>query len=117
MPDEYHVNKMTRGAVSKKKTTRRSKRRRKTRRKEQEQEQEEQEQEEEEEQEQEEEGRRAAPTCRSCARRPWENGTFFEFSLCLSRACLGKMLIFIYKWLKKCRFLTAVRRLPRPHRA
>jgi hypothetical protein len=37
-----------------------------------------------------------------------ENGTFFEFSLCLSRACLGKMLIFIYKWLKKCRFLTGV---------
>jgi hypothetical protein len=35
-----------------------------------------------------------------------ENGTFFEFSLCSSRACLGKMLIFIYKWLKKCRFLT-----------
>jgi hypothetical protein len=23
---------------------------------------------------------------------------FFEFSLCLSRACLGKMIIFIYKW-------------------
>jgi hypothetical protein len=35
-----------------------------------------------------------------------ENGTFFEFSLCLSRACLGKMMHFIYKWLKKCRFLT-----------
>jgi hypothetical protein len=35
----------------------------------------------------------------------WENGTFFEFSLCLSRACLGKMMIFIYKWRKKCRFL------------
>jgi hypothetical protein len=33
-----------------------------------------------------------------------ENGTFLEFSLCSSRACLGKMLIFIYKWLKKCRF-------------
>ena len=40
---------------------------------------------------------------------PLENGTFFEFSLWLSRACLGKMLIFRYKWLKKCRFLTAVR--------
>ena len=26
---------------------------------------------------------------------------FFEFSLCLSRACLGKMINFIYKWLKK----------------
>ena len=35
-----------------------------------------------------------------------ENGTFFEFSLCLSRACLGKIMHFIYKWLKKCRFLT-----------
>jgi hypothetical protein len=34
-----------------------------------------------------------------------ENGTFFEFSLCSSRACLGQMLIFIYKWRKKCRFL------------
>jgi hypothetical protein len=34
-----------------------------------------------------------------------ENGTFFEFSLCLSRACLGKMLIFIYKWLKSAVFL------------
>ena len=30
---------------------------------------------------------------------------FFEFSLCLSRACLGKIMHFIYKWLKKCRFL------------
>jgi hypothetical protein len=27
--------------------------------------------------------------------------TFFEFSLCLSRACLGKIMHFIYKWLKK----------------
>jgi hypothetical protein len=33
-----------------------------------------------------------------------ENGTFFEFSLCLSRACLGKITHFIYKWRKKCRF-------------
>ena len=31
---------------------------------------------------------------------------FLEFSLCLSRACLGKMLDFIYKLRKKCRFLT-----------
>ena len=30
---------------------------------------------------------------------------FFEFSLCLSRACLGKIMNFIYKWRKKCRFL------------
>jgi hypothetical protein len=29
---------------------------------------------------------------------------FFEFSLCLSRACLGKMMHFIYKWPKKWRF-------------
>ena len=35
-----------------------------------------------------------------------ENGTFVEFSLCLSRACLGKIMHFIYKWRKKCRFLT-----------
>jgi hypothetical protein len=26
---------------------------------------------------------------------------YFEFSLCLSQACLGKMMHFIYKWLKK----------------
>ena len=26
---------------------------------------------------------------------------FFEFSLCLSRACLGKMIIFRYQWRKK----------------
>ena len=31
---------------------------------------------------------------------------FFEFFLCLSRACLGKMLIYIYKVDEKCRFLT-----------
>jgi hypothetical protein len=29
-----------------------------------------------------------------------ENTSVFEFFLCLSRACLGKMIIFIYKWLK-----------------
>jgi hypothetical protein len=33
-----------------------------------------------------------------------KTASFFEFSLCLSRACLGKMIVFIYKWLKKCRF-------------
>ena len=32
------------------------------------------------------------------------NAIFFEFSLCLSRACLGKMTHFIYKWRKKWRF-------------
>jgi hypothetical protein len=30
--------------------------------------------------------------------------TFFEFSLCLSRACLGKMFVFIYKRLKNAVF-------------
>ena len=35
------------------------------------------------------------------------NASFFEcFSLCLSRACLGKMIILVYKWRKKTRFLT-----------
>jgi hypothetical protein len=29
---------------------------------------------------------------------------FFEFPLCLSRACLGKMIVFIHKWRKKWRF-------------
>jgi hypothetical protein len=29
------------------------------------------------------------------------NGPVSEFSLCLSRACLGKMFVFIHKWLKK----------------
>jgi hypothetical protein len=33
-----------------------------------------------------------------------ENGIFFELSLCLSRACLGKRIVFIYKWLKNAVF-------------
>ena len=33
-----------------------------------------------------------------------KTASFFEFSLCLSRACLGKMIVFIYKWLKKTVF-------------
>jgi hypothetical protein len=33
-----------------------------------------------------------------------KNGIFFQFSLCLSRACLGKIIVFIYKWLKKWHF-------------
>eukprot|EP01046_Picozoa_sp_COSAG06_P003174 COSAG06_NODE_120_length_23106_cov_18.311862_16_plen_174_part_00 len=45
-----------------------------------------------------------------------ENGTFFEFPLCLSRACLGKRMHFIYKWLKKCRFLTWHRPARAPRR-
>jgi hypothetical protein len=31
---------------------------------------------------------------------------FLSFSLCLSRACLGKMSILMYKWRKKAAFLT-----------
>jgi hypothetical protein len=46
-----------------------------------------------------------------------ENGTFFEFSLCLSRACLGKIMHFIYKWRKKRRFLTLHSQPPRRLRA
>jgi hypothetical protein len=33
-----------------------------------------------------------------------KTASFFEFSLCLSRACLGKMFVFIYKWLKNAVF-------------
>jgi hypothetical protein len=39
-----------------------------------------------------------------------QNGLFLEFSLvlvlvlCVSRACLGKMIVFIHKWRKKDRF-------------
>jgi hypothetical protein len=33
-------------------------------------------------------------------------GSFFEFPLCLSRACLGKMFVFIHKW----QIVSAVRR-------
>ena len=35
---------------------------------------------------------------------PEEKRSFFEFSLCFSRVCLGKMFGFIYKWLKKTGF-------------
>jgi hypothetical protein len=38
--------------------------------------------------------------------------SFFEFSLCLSRACLGKMIVFIYKWLKNAGFRREGRRQP-----
>jgi hypothetical protein len=34
------------------------------------------------------------------------NASPIEFSLCLFRACLGKMIIFIYKWREKTRLLT-----------
>ena len=33
-----------------------------------------------------------------------KHGPFVEFSLCLSRACLGRMIVFIYKWLRKTVF-------------
>jgi hypothetical protein len=33
-----------------------------------------------------------------------KTASFFEFSLCLSRACLGKMIVFTYKWLKNAVF-------------
>jgi hypothetical protein len=39
---------------------------------------------------------------------PEKNGIFLEFSLCLSRACLGKMFVFIYKWLKNAVFRTGL---------
>eukprot|EP01046_Picozoa_sp_COSAG06_P023429 COSAG06_NODE_1859_length_8205_cov_15.172095_10_plen_72_part_00 len=32
------------------------------------------------------------------------NASFGEFSLCLSRACLGETIIFSIKWRKKTRF-------------
>jgi membrane-associated HD superfamily phosphohydrolase len=44
---------------------------------------------------------------------PWcgKRRSFFEFSLCLSRACVGKMIVFIYKWLKNAVFRREVMRL------
>ena len=48
-----------------------------------------------------------------------KTASFFEFSLCLSRACLGKIIVFIYKWRKKTvlspvssRRFSRLRRLP-----
>jgi hypothetical protein len=50
----------------------------------------------------------SAPTCydggSSVSRAVRKTASFFEFSLCLSRACLGKMIIYIYKWLKNAVF-------------
>jgi hypothetical protein len=37
---------------------------------------------------------------------PCRSASFFEFYPCLSRACLGKMVVFIHKWRKRTRFLT-----------
>jgi hypothetical protein len=33
-----------------------------------------------------------------------KTASFLEFSLCLSRACLGKMIVFIHKWRKNAVF-------------
>jgi hypothetical protein len=33
-----------------------------------------------------------------------KNGPFYEFSLCLSRACVVKMFVCIYEWLEKTVF-------------
>ena len=75
--------------------------------------------------------------CRLCCgerrrrRRLQENGLFlsaFPIWICLSRACLGKKFVFIYKWQKKtvvftyqdlrvvdeCQSDVAVRKIPRP---
>jgi hypothetical protein len=38
------------------------------------------------------------------AESPGKTGPFFEFSLCLFRACLGKMMIFSIKWRKNGEF-------------
>ena len=47
-----------------------------------------------------------------------QNGLVFEFSLCLSRACLGKKIVYVYKydkkWLKKCRFRSPDKGLNQP---
>ena len=52
-------------------------------------------------------GRRICASCyRPSPAPPAAAGrSVFEFSLCLSRACLGKKIIFIYEWLKKTVFL------------
>ena len=49
-----------------------------------------------------------------------QNGLFLEFSLCLSRACLGKVIIFLYKWVKNTVFSPASNpsdQLPTAHTA
>ena len=50
---------------------------------------------------------------RDIAVRLRKNASFFEFSLSLSRACLGKMII-CYKWLKKTVLLPGTPAAPRP---
>eukprot|EP01046_Picozoa_sp_COSAG06_P038686 COSAG06_NODE_4488_length_4209_cov_3.108759_4_plen_522_part_00 len=47
----------------------------------------------------------------ACKGVPWcEKRSFFEFSLCLSRACLGKTIVLIYKLAHKCRFSQCMHR-------
>ena len=41
--------------------------------------------------------------------KPSRLGTFSQLFLCLSRACLGKKIVFIYKWLKRGVFFSHVR--------
>ena len=54
-------------------------------------------------------------SCRMALVDSLKTPAFFEFSLCLSRAWLGKMITFIYKWLKKPLFFLpqATRRFTR----
>ena len=47
--------------------------------------------------------RGAVSTTGSCRKQ-----LFFAFSLCLSRACLGKMMHFIYKWRKKWKRINVI---------
>ena len=50
------------------------------------------------------EGVAGAPGTSSLRCVSYSSCSFFEFSLCLSRACLGKIILFIYKWLKRMGF-------------
>eukprot|EP01046_Picozoa_sp_COSAG06_P049553 COSAG06_NODE_7653_length_2427_cov_4.548110_1_plen_178_part_00 len=47
---------------------------------------------------------------------PKKNVLCFELFLCLSRACLGKTIIFVWKWLKKMRFSHGLRTATSPRR-
>jgi hypothetical protein len=42
-----------------------------------------------------------------------KTASFFEFSLCLSRACLGKMIVFICKWRENAVFRRCEATMPR----
>jgi hypothetical protein len=47
---------------------------------------------------------RSQQGCQQRQHRPARKRSVFDFSLCLSRACLGKKITFIYQWLKKTVF-------------